>query len=351
MNQSDSEVNNFLQDVVSSCKPLYLAVPLFSPLDRIGGANLAGIVEIELRKVIRNQEASISDYLFLPFRDTNQSLIIGKDRAKRIYELDIDQLKRSSALLARFDGLAKDSGIAMEVGYAYGLGIPIGILLTDFMWEGCFSSDAEWVIDPILEIMSDVCRSIPDVPVVASSYYQSNLLQEYDAVRGFVEDCLKAFCQIQQKSIPKSTSNAKASIYLDFMGGRYQWSQNEQNYIKTVCQQPQIQVCLPQRYQQTSPNALCSKAIQDIENAAVSIIAVFSGDAPEMDAGSAALFGMCKALGIFTIFQYSSEIVYKGAGGQKMKINLMIEQAADVVTSSVEETITQITEFLTKADL
>jgi nucleoside 2-deoxyribosyltransferase len=351
MSYPDPVTSQFFQDVISKRQPLYFAVPLFSPLDRLSGANLAGIAEIELRKLIGNQDNSISDLIFLPFRDTNQSLIIGEDRAKNIYELDIAQLKRSSAILARFDGLAKDSGVAMEIGYAYGSGIPIGILLTDFIWEGACSSDAEWLIDPILENMSDICRSISDIPNVASSYYQSNLIQEYDAVRSFVTECFESFLQTQKKPLLKKTSNNKLSIYIDVMGGRYKWSQYEQDRIKTACETSQISVELPERYQHNSLKTIYSKAAQDMEKAASASIAVFSGDAPEMDAGSAAIFGMCKSIGIFTIFQYSSEILYKGAGGQKMKINLMIEQAADVVKSSVEETIAQITKLTAKTDL
>lgn len=300
MSYLDPATNTFLQDVIRKRQPLYFAVPLFSPLDRLSGANLAGVVEIELRKV-GNQELPISDLIFLPFRDTNQSLIIGKDRAKTIYELDIAQLKHSSAILARFDGLAKDSGVAMEIGYAYGLGIPIGILLTDFIWEGCCSSDTEWIIDPILENMSDICRSIPDIPTVASSYYQSNLLQEYDAVRTFVADCFDAFFKIPKRLLPQKPSDKKRSIYVDVMGGRYKWSQYEQDYIKTAFQTSQIYVDLPERYQQTSLEKVYSKAAQDMEKAASASIAVFSGDAPEMDAGSAAIFGMCKALGILAL--------------------------------------------------
>jgi nucleoside 2-deoxyribosyltransferase len=337
MSYPDPVTSQFLQDVIRKRRPLYFAVPLFSPLDRLSGANLAGVAEIELRKLIGNQELSISD-------------IIGEDRAKQIYELDISQLNRSSAILARFDGLAKDSGVAMEIGYAYGLGIPIGILLTDFIWEGSCNSDAEWIIDPILENMSYICQSIPDIPNVASSYYQSNLLQEYDAVRNFVAECFESFGQILKKPLLQNASDKQISIYVDVMGGRYKWSQYEQDYIKTACQTSQISVDLPERYQHNSLKMIYSKAAQDIEKAASASIAVFSGDAPEMDAGSAAVFGMCKALGIFTIFQYSSEIVYRGSGGQKMKTNLMIEQAADMVTSSVEETIAQITEITAKTD-
>jgi hypothetical protein len=73
---------------------------------------------------------------------------------------------------------------------------------------------------------------------------------------------------------------------------------------------------------------------------------VFSGDAPELDPGSAALFGLCKAIGIPTIFQYSSPILYKGAGNQQMKVNLMIEQSADIITGSTNETIIAIKHLL-----
>ncbi len=159
--------NRFVSQLTDSKKPIYCAVRLFSPQDRISGANIAGAIEVKLNEFVENA----SEYIFLPYRDTNQSSIIENERSKRIYELDIQKLNNCSALLARFDGIAKDSGIAMEIGYAFGLGIPIGVLLTDFIWEGLETTEDSWVVDPIIKLMSDCVVSSPQFKGVKSSYY------------------------------------------------------------------------------------------------------------------------------------------------------------------------------------
>src|SRR5688572_20678566 len=102
-------MNAFLDSVVRSERPIYCAAPLFSPLERIAGANVAGILETILRANVGDDSVDVSNCIFLPFRDTNQSALVGPDRAQRIFQRDIEKLRTASALLARFDGLAKDS--------------------------------------------------------------------------------------------------------------------------------------------------------------------------------------------------------------------------------------------------
>jgi nucleoside 2-deoxyribosyltransferase len=323
----------FLDYLIENNHPIYCAVRLFSPQERIAGANLAGALEAKLHEFIPNA----SDYVFLPYRDTKQSNIIGNNRAEIIYKLDIEKLRKSSAIMARFDGLAKDSGISMEIGYAYGINIPIGILFTDFMWEGFNDNDSEWTIDPIIKLMSDCIVTVPSFGKVHSSYYHSNIEHEYFAVHRFIDECLTTFTTKLSKNT--GTKN-KTGIYIDIMGGRYEWSRQAAQYIsESLCESFKIPVNIASRYVKSNSESIYQYAHQDINLLKQSSIAIFCGDAPELDAGSAALLGLARAQGIYIIFQYSSNIVYKGLGGQKMKGNLMLEYAADIITSSLEETI------------
>ena len=246
--------------------------------------------------------------------------------------------------MARFDGLAKDSGISMEIGYAYGINIPIGILVTDFIWEGNDLNDIEWEIDPIIHLMSDCVVSVPRFGMIHSSYYHSNIEHEHHAVQEFIDRCIDTF---SNKHSPPNCENNNLGVYIDFMGGRYEWSMRETQYIMAALNaELSIPVKTACRYIESKAESVRDLALLDINSLLHSTIAVFSGDAPELDAGSAALLGLARSKGIFIIFQYTSNIVYKGVGSQRMKINLMLEHAADMITRSTDETIEAIRAIL-----
>jgi nucleoside 2-deoxyribosyltransferase len=333
-------MNRFLDKLVATRMPIYCATLLFTPLDRIGAANLAYEIETYLSKNISDASININDLIFLPFRDTNQTKIQGKNRAKKIYNLDIEQLNNSSAIVARLDGLAKDAGIAMEIGYAYGLGVPIGILVTDFLWEGCTSNDLEWPIDPILKIMCDFYYPSYQLQLLSKSYYFSNMKQEEVAIREFVPKCLNYFSSLPGRLDPCNPDNGL--IYIDIMAGRYGWARTEQQKLAEQLKEKTPKVDTAQRFipeNLKTPEALKAGAKKDILAAQKASICIFSGDSIQMDAGSAALLGMCKALGKQIIFQYTSDICYKGDGGQIMKVNLMVEHAADHISRSQAESL------------
>lgn len=329
--------NSFITRLIENNRPIYCAVRLFSPQDRLAGANIAGAIETKLNEYTKEA----SNYVFLPYRDTNQSNIIEKDRAKRIYELDIHELNNCYALIARFDGLAKDSGIAMEIGYAFGRNIPIGVLLTDFIWEGLENTNDSWVVDPIIKLMSNCIVSFPEFKGIKGSYYQSNIEHEYTSINNFIEICFDKFSSHYIKPIDYQHGN---EIYIDFMGGRYEWSKIMMKQIVESLQSANItsSINIPKRYSQLNYKEIEKAALKDIDGLLNSSIAVFCGDAPELEAGSASLLGLAKAKGIYIIYQYSSSVLYKGSGGQIMRGNLMLEQAADVVTKSLEDTISAI---------
>jgi nucleoside deoxyribosyltransferase len=51
--------------------------------------------------------------------------------AKKVFESDKDELLKADAVIAIYDKHYSDSGTAWELGYAYGLNIPVKLLCTD----------------------------------------------------------------------------------------------------------------------------------------------------------------------------------------------------------------------------
>lgn len=51
--------------------------------------------------------------------------------AKKVFESDKDEILKSDMVIAIYDKHYSDSGTAWELGYAYGLNIPVKLLCTD----------------------------------------------------------------------------------------------------------------------------------------------------------------------------------------------------------------------------
>ena len=349
----DAQNKEFRNYVVTCLKPIYCAAPLFSPIARMAAANLAAFVEYDLKHHCQSEGISYpsAELVFLPYRDTKQDTIQGFSRARRIYEADILRLAQSSCLLARFDNLAKDTGVSMEIGYAYCLGIPIGILVTDFIWEGHVTLCTEWQFDPVIDLMASVMQCVPASYPITGSYYQTNILHEHEAVRQFTQHCLSTFQVNNEPSHIHKQENGEKGVFVDIMGGRYEWAAKLQDEICDALAQSNISAFSARRYQDTDFNDVQSvqqSARQDFLNLLKCRVLVLSGDAPEIEPGSAALFGVAKAMKMVTVYQHTSPICYKGLGQQIMKINLMIEQGADHITSSCAQTINTVNTLVDK---
>ncbi len=332
---------------VKNNKKIYCAASLFSPLDRVGAAHPAYFIEKEISDYItRNDLQCKSDnFVFLPFRDSKQVNLSGKERSRQIYEKNIAELKNSSAIFTRIDGLVKDCGVAMEIGFAFALGIPVGVLLTDFIWEGSFSTNSEWQLDPILEHIVNCFQISHKLVQLKDAYYFSNKYLEEIAVYEFVKEYLSTIC-VENKF---EAGTDEKRIYIDFVGGRFDWARERQQCIKNSVHSPSMKICTSERFLSTnvkSVETLKKKSLEDIQNAMNASIAVFSGDCLQIDFGSSILLGMCIALRKTVVLQYSSDVCYKGDGGQIMRVNLMIDQSVDYITKDVAATI-QLLEKLT----
>jgi hypothetical protein len=340
VNDSETLLTPLLAELARSDRVIYCAASLFSPIARIAAANVAGHLEVEIAG--RLARAGISrpsqPFVFLPYRDSGQTSLAGADRARLIYEADLDQLQNSAALVARLDGLSKDSGVAMEIGFAYGTGLPVGVLVTDFMGEGFVGSGPRWHVDPIVRIMAAVAEVWPDSSPVRGSYYQTNLVHETMAVSAFVQRCLNEL-RPSHPNCNKVSANGMR-VHIEIMGGRYEWARSHQQELSDALSRIGWHVTAATRYCVPHDETTFVSAIQrDLESACAADAILLSGDAAEADAGGSALFGMGRAMQKHLVLISSSATLYAGSGGQIMKTNLMLEYSANIVTRSLSETI------------
>src|SRR3990167_8283854 len=106
---------------------IYIFTRLFSPEDRRFSAEVERLILAKLKSL-----AIKGVKTFLPYRDSNQGTVVTANKAKYIYDADVQNLQRSIALIGFLNGLAKDEGICFEIGYAFATGVPTIVGITDF---------------------------------------------------------------------------------------------------------------------------------------------------------------------------------------------------------------------------
>ena len=100
---------------------LYLAGPLFTQAERAWNASLARLI------------ARGGHSVFLPQDEVKAIATLDADV---IFGVDVDGVRSADAVVAVLDGADADSGTSFECGLAFGLGIPIVLVRTDFRGGG-----------------------------------------------------------------------------------------------------------------------------------------------------------------------------------------------------------------------
>ncbi len=312
------------------------ATRLFSPMDRISALNLSEALVERIHKEYDLSFENAYDCVFVPYRDTDQEKIQGAHRSRQIFLLDIENLKKSTVIVARLDGLSKDSGVTFEMGYAKAKGIGSECLFTDFIWQGN-TQGVQWTLDPVIQL-ADITAFSHYKPPTTVPYREAQMQQEKNAIEDFTKQ-IKTLVQIDDPlRIQKSHTNR--SIYVDCMGGKYDWNRH------FYCRLPKDDAIHPAlRWSETQTwEQLLQSAQTDLRHAMDAKTAVFIGDCTELDMGTSFLMGLCYGMGKQIVFQYTADSYFCGDGGQQMRINLMLEQCAHVVTTSTEETLDVIAE-------
>lgn len=104
---------------------IYVAGPFFKPGER---------ERLEKIRKLFNEDSFFEDYdLFFPmdhFIKDGENMPTW-EWAQAVFDMDTKVLENSDIVVAVYDKHYSDSGTAWELGYAYGLGIPVVLLCTD----------------------------------------------------------------------------------------------------------------------------------------------------------------------------------------------------------------------------
>ncbi len=112
-------------------------------------AALFGQAEREFNEKVRDTLSREGFEVFLPQEGCNQN----------VFDCCIENLEKSDAVLAVFDGAQVDDGTAFECGYAFAKNIPVVGLRTDFRRVGEFTNE----VNIMLGNCATMCKTLDDV--------------------------------------------------------------------------------------------------------------------------------------------------------------------------------------------
>jgi len=349
---------------------IYLLTRLFSFNDRLLSAELWEALYEGIAKGLRSLALPVPpNPIFVPFRDTKEDLINSPERSKIIYDADIERMNRLFACIGFVESPSKDPGIGMEVGYAYGKGVPTILLNTDFIWYRSLANlKLEFIVDPVVDSimtkMIHVHRMVnlkkgTDMPHAVNDEYQNRLIKSKEAIFSLASGIAKDLVVSYDKYIPKLpiASSARGServVYVDLAGGKYEWAQEYARHISQQLRARGVRVyesCRHNRQQQKqldSKNGMVSNQLGwiDIQHCLEADVVVVGADGNEMDIGTAAIHGLAAALDKKIIMYYSGNVECYGDGQQVMYQNLMLDYSASYIAKELEEVIMRAIKIL-----
>lgn len=277
---------------------------------------------------------------FVPFRDTAQDALRVPNQARVIYEADLARLNKLFAIVGYFDGVSKDEGICMELGYAYARSKPILLIATDFLVYRLKQNPlVRFYYDPIVTRMAG--RLIRNCVLPQADSFEQRLLRAisslHDQVSNEIVDLIAQPHRYISPLPPQPISPApRPLVLLEFGGGLFEWQQILAFRLQDLLQQKiDCDVVITQRYLSSSTSAY-KAGERDIALALGADVLIVCADSEEMNAGSAALVGFGRALSKPVILYDSKATLSFAEGGQEMSRNLMIDCAADVSASRLE---------------
>ena len=354
----DMPVQNTLDTLAAGESIIYIATRLFDYSEKIKAEDIEQAVKKGIHRAMRKVGiAPKKDFspTFVPFRDTTQkgggrvsAQQDGGDQLnRRIYLEDTARLNRSFALIGFFDGLSKDEGVCMEIGYAYGIGRPIILVMSDFVradFKGV--PDSEHLVDPVIgAIASKIIYqySISETEASFRDQLQASLEMLYSKVEEetyllSLKDAKKA--EEHRQEIP-ITLDLKYDVCIDFGGGLFEWQRILQERLaeNLIHNGSSVTICDRYSYYANHVNdvAITDLGWRDIKKVQSSKIVVTCSDSTEMDSGTAALQGFSRAVGKKVLLYNSKTTNMVGDTKYRSSRNLMIDYSAHKIASKFDD--------------
>lgn len=278
---------------------------------------------------------------YVPFRDADQENLVTEDKARKLFQMDLERLQRTTLLVSYIDGLAKDEGVCFEIGYAFVAGAAILLVSTDF-FDIELPNGASAPLDPLLCATATALIHRPRLAELSGTF--RDVLAASTAVvladvRTGVRDLLGYRTTTPLAAGPRDQSGGHVEVLVDFGGNVYEWQALLQDELaRNVVSSNRLHLARTRRYDVNleSPTAEHAGA-HDLAALAQADLLVSCVDGDEAPAGTALLQGAMCALGR-PIWMYNSKrTAITAAGGYRMSRNLMLDYSATRTFQTVQE--------------
>lgn len=265
---------------------------------------------------------------FVPFRDAGQEELVVEDKTRRLYELDLARMARCALLVAYIDGLAKDEGVCFEIGYAYGMGIPIMLISTDFFTIE-LSDGHEAPLDPLL--MHAATHLIRQPQLLPGATFLDSLLATRATVLQNITLAVPMLLDNVITPRTRTTTPGQRPVLVEFGGNVFEWQDLLFAYLR---EHTTADIARTSRYD--------GNTADDIEALETADLLITCTDSDEAPAGTAFLQGMAVALGIPVWMYNSKRIALRAAGGYRSSRNLMLDYSATVTYRTIRDLATAL---------
>jgi nucleoside 2-deoxyribosyltransferase len=312
---------------------IYIAGRLFDIDDKLKSEALEETILAGVRDAADSLDLPVERRVtFVPFRDANQEQLVVEDKTRRLFELDLVRLNRTTLLVAYIDGLAKDEGVCFEIGYAYTTGAAILLISTDF-FDIELPNGTVAPVDPLLCAVATRIVRQPGLAEIAGTFREvltASRTQVMAEVRATVWELLMG----ADPEEPMPMRVAKAAhrprmVFLDFGGTVFEWQELLQDELDRLTQSNAgITLVRSRRYDSAANVSTDAAATCDLAALAQAHILVSCTDGDEASAGTAFLQGVMCALGRPVWMYNSKRTAIRAAGGYRSSRNLMLDYSA-----------------------
>ncbi len=331
-----------LEALASGRSTVYVATHLFDHVGKLYGARLerAGHAAL-LRVLTRRGLDPVGPLTFLPFRDSNESMPKrpGESLTEAIFRLDCEQVDSAAALVAPFQGLAQDAGIAFEMGYAAARGVPVLSIASSFVRFSHGAQGAPSQVEPLLAWLSHRVVDASAFPVGAQRTRVGYLERIEEALQHAEKQAGQALEALAEGEggpprLLEALSPESHRVHLEFGGGLYEYQRLLARQVAEALTRQGLTVSISERYLRGASDAAVAA---DLRAAGRSQVVVTLGDGPDMDAEIAAVQGYAWALGRrVLLYVTTSRRLFAGPEYRTWQ-NLMVFHSAHQRIDSLED--------------
>jgi nucleoside 2-deoxyribosyltransferase len=377
--------NGPFEDLLSGKLVVYEVIQLWNYRDKIKGDDFETVILEGIRAAAAERGLTLEGFpVFLPFRDSDEEDLQSDDKAGEIYRADCLRLTEQCFSVIGFtEGLAKDAGVMWEYGFAYAVGLPTLLFVSDFFWwrmerlGGGFRGDT-FILDPLVdacigkvvvendlpmdgEALLPTVRDL-DAQILKKEQFRRRLDRGRRRLLERVRAETRAMCLDGDPFIASpphvrggdggavggggGDGEAKASgtghVFVEGEGAS-EWQRMMMADVGSRLEgegypvQTSSRFSAVERGERGDPGSVADDVRRDVEGVRDAKALVILGEGWDVAPGSAFLQGYAAALGIPIVVYFGGDRIFEAHGGTRMWVNLMLECSADAMAQSMDE--------------